>query len=52
MPRYPYWDCPDHGRQEVTGISGDLKSVNLACGAVLTGTVTEPQVTHPKSEDK
>jgi hypothetical protein len=28
-------DCPDHGDQTVTGISGDLRSVSLSCGCVL-----------------
>lgn len=48
MPRYPHWDCPDHGDQQVTGISGDLTEVYLDCGAVLTGTVDDVKVTHPE----
>ena len=46
--KYPRFDCPEHGSQQVTGISGDLKSVSLACGAVLTGTPDDVKVTHPE----
>ena len=48
MPGYPHLVCPDHGDQVVTGISGDLLEVYLACGAVVTGTIESPTVTHPE----
>jgi hypothetical protein len=40
--------CPEHGDQQVTGISGDLLVVTLACGANLTS----GDITHPVSPNE
>lgn len=46
MARKPHHTCPNHGDQVVTGISGDLLTVYLACGAVLTA----EGITHPEED--
>ena len=44
-----YRPCPEHGEQEVTGISGDLGTVFLACGAVVTSDGRDLFFDHPLS---